>query len=82
MRIHDEVLTAVRRTADELGPDDRARFMRDVVREVYDSEKETGPGGDGLDGRDGPHRRLLGSVTDAAEAVVETINDGRLHEWR
>lgn len=44
----------------------RARLIEDLIREVYEYVKLHDPEGEGLDGRDGPERRGLGELVDAA----------------
>ena len=40
----------------------RAELVEEIMRQVYDWTKFREPGGEGLDGRDGPERRSLGGV--------------------
>lgn len=50
---------------------DRANLLEDVARAFYDHAKFRAPGGEGLDGRDGPERRAIGRVVDAARDWVD-----------
>ena len=60
-------LAAVRADLDRLDtPQQRANFLYDLTRAVYDCVKFNGEGGEGLDGRDSAERRSLGHVTDQA----------------
>lgn len=45
----------------------RADIARFLVKTVYDFVKFNRPEGEGLDGRDGPERRSLANIVDAAE---------------
>lgn len=45
----------------------RAELTRFLVKTVYDFVKFNRPEGEGLDGRDGPERRSLADIVDAAE---------------
>ena len=47
-------------------PKFRAELVENLVRTVYDFVKKERPEGEGLDGRDGPERRGLAEVVDAA----------------
>lgn len=70
---NEQLIQQVRQAADELNAPERAEFARDLARAVYDSEKFTGEGGEGLDGRDSAARRALGKVVDAAEEAVRVV---------
>lgn len=50
---------------------ERANLLEDVVRAFYDHAKFRAPGGEGLDGRDGPECRAIGHVVDAARDWVD-----------
>lgn len=47
-------------------PKFRAELVENLVRTVYNFVKTERPEGEGLDGRDGPERRGLAEVVDAA----------------
>lgn len=53
------------------GEEATARGLREVVEEVYNASKFDRPGGEGLDGADGPERRGIGRVRDAAETYFQ-----------
>lgn len=55
-----------RQLAAQLDSRGRALLVADLVRGVYDAVKFDAPEGGGLDGRDGPERRGLGRLSDAA----------------
>lgn len=46
---------------------DTAAGLREIVFEVYNAAKFDRPGGEGVDGADGPEREGIGHVHDAAE---------------
>lgn len=48
-------------------PDDRAELAEEISQAIYDWTKFEEPGGEGLDGRDGPERRSLGKWLDVAK---------------
>lgn len=56
----------VRALADTLDANGRGSLLYELVRAVYDSEKLTGAGGGGLDGRDSAARSSFALVSDAA----------------
>lgn len=56
----------VRNFADTLDARGRGWLLYDLVRAIYDSEKFTGLGGAGLDGRDSTARASFARVSDAA----------------
>lgn len=45
----------------------RAELVRFFVKTIYNFVKMDRPEGEGLDGRDGPERRSMGHIVDAAE---------------
>lgn len=45
----------------------RAKIARDIIKQVYDFVKFNRMEGEGFDGRDGPERRGLAKIVDAAE---------------
>ncbi|WP_308341886.1 hypothetical protein [Serratia marcescens] len=45
----------------------RAELTRFLVKTIYNFVKMERPEGEGLDGRDGPERRSMGKIVDAAE---------------
>ncbi|MDN6428581.1 hypothetical protein [Acidipropionibacterium jensenii] len=47
-------------------PIQRAELVLELTRAVYDAVKTHHPQDEGLDGRDGPERRSLGKIVDAA----------------
>lgn len=61
-----EVLAAVTASLQDTTPDQRALFVEELNRAIYDHIKYHAPGGEGLDGRDSPERRSMGSVLDRA----------------
>lgn len=56
----------VRQLAAQLDSRGRAMLAVECVRGIYDAVKFDNPEGEGLDGRDGPERRGLGRLCDAA----------------
>lgn len=66
MKTYDPILTHVRAWLPGTSRTERADFVEDLVRTVYDHVKLRDPEGDGLDGRDGPERTELGHVVAAA----------------
>lgn len=48
-------------------PQGRAELLREIIKDVYNFAKFERPGGEGLDGRNGPERESLASIVDAAE---------------
>lgn len=48
-------------------PGKRAKLVTFFVEEIYKHVKFNCPGGEGLDGRDGPERQGLAAVVDAAK---------------
>ena len=46
---------------------ERADLLVEVIQTVYDDVKFRHPEGEGLDGRDGPQRRGIGVILDAAK---------------
>lgn len=48
-------------------PVERAEVARFLIKTVYNFVKMNRPEGEGLDGRDGPERRSMGKIVDAAE---------------
>ena len=55
-----------RRLAARLDAQGRSDLLVAVTEAIYNAVKHDHPEGEGLDGRDGPERRSLGSVADAA----------------
>ena len=62
---------AVRAIADQMTTPERGMLLAEVVRAVYDSEKFTGLGGEGLDGRDSAARRAMQEVSNVAQRAAE-----------
>ena len=56
----------IRQLAAQLDMRGRAMLAVECVRGIYDAVKFDNPEGEGLDGRDGPERRGLGRLCDAA----------------
>lgn len=59
-------LDMVREALPGTTPEQRALMVEELSRVVYDHVKRHAPGGEGLDGMDGPERRSLGRWVDAA----------------
>ncbi|MGP5700888.1 hypothetical protein ACTXPA_18475 [Glutamicibacter arilaitensis] len=57
-----------------LTPSERADLLQETVNTFYDGAKFDYPGGEGLDGKDGPERRGIGEVLNAA---VDYADDAR-----
>lgn len=56
-----------------------AAGLRELLNQVYNLTKFDRPGGEGLDGKDGPERRGIGYMLDMAEDYyVRTRDDRRL----
>ncbi|EMG8712993.1 MULTISPECIES: hypothetical protein [Enterobacteriaceae] len=53
--------------AENDSPVARAELARFLVKTIYNFVKMERPEGEGLDGRDGPERRSMGKIVDAAE---------------
>lgn len=64
------LLRELRAHADTLTAGGRGQLLYEAVRAIYDSEKMTGAGGEGLDGRDSAARRSIGDVADRAPKSV------------
>ena len=69
----DDAARRVRRVAASLDRQQRARLVYDIVRAVYDEVRFADPEGGGLDGRDGPERTGLATISDAARRHLTTI---------
>lgn len=54
-----------------------AEGLREVIHELYDMTKFDRPGGEGLDGKDGPERRGIGYILDMAEDYYVRTRSGR-----
>ncbi|MGW5165430.1 hypothetical protein ACWEOD_10130 [Micrococcus luteus] len=54
-----------------------AEGLREVIHELYDMTKFDRPGGEGLDGKDGPERRGIGYILDMAEDYYVRTRDAR-----
>lgn len=54
-----------------------AEGLREVIHELYDMTKFDRPGGEGLDGTDGPERRGIGYILDMAEDYYVRTRDAR-----
>lgn len=66
-------LAAVREALHGSDENDRAELLEEVARAVYTWTKTRAPGGEGLDGLDGPERRSVGQVmTEAIRHHDET----------
>ena len=63
----------------EANPDayDRAVVLEQIAQAFYDHAKFRAPGGEGLDGHDGPERRAVGIVRDAALDWTDALRDQR-----
>lgn len=46
---------------------ERAELLRELIKDVYNFVKFERPEGEGLDGRNGPERKSLALIVDAAE---------------
>lgn len=57
-------------------PLERAELAAALMRAVYDHVKFRQPEGQGLDGREGPERRALAAVVDAAETHLAAVQVG------
>jgi hypothetical protein len=57
---------------------ERATFLKELTYLFYDHSKFRVPGGEGMDGMDGPERRSLGKVV----AAVEDHWLAAEHRWR
>ena len=55
-------ITAVREALEGSTVEGRAELVEEFARAMYDHSKFRAPGGEGLDGRDGPERTSLGRV--------------------
>lgn len=67
------MLRELRTHADTLTAGGRGRLLYEAVRAIYDSEKMTGAGGEGIDGRDSAARRSIGEVADRAAQVSDDL---------
>jgi hypothetical protein len=73
----DQVVLDVRELLLETTPLERAGVLEELTRAVYDHVKYSSPEGGGLDGADGPERRALARVVDAAaEHYGRLVEDG------
>lgn len=62
-----ELARQARALAVATGTEATAEGLREVIHEVYSVTKFDRPGGEGPDGLDGPERRGIGAIMDAAE---------------
>lgn len=66
----------------------RAQLLQDIVLAFYDHAKFNEYGGEGRDGMDGPERRAIGQVSDAARSWTSELlaakrdEDGQEHDDR
>lgn len=58
----EAAIAAVRTALEGSTVEERAALVEEVTRTLYDWSKFQAPGGEGLDGRDGPERTSLGRV--------------------
>ena len=70
-----DVRDAMERALADSDTDDRAQLLELVNRQIMDHVKFRDPGGEGLDGADGPERQRLNQITRAAPACID-------HAWR
>lgn len=69
-----DVRDAMERALADSDTDDRTQLLELVNRQIMDHVKFRDPGGEGLDGADGPERQGLNPVMDA---VVEYVDQRR-----
>lgn len=73
-----ELAGQARALAVATGEDATAEGLREVVQQVYNVTKFDRPGGEGPDGKDGPERRGMNPIVDAAEAhFFDTMHRAR-----
>lgn len=58
----------------------RAQLLQEVVLAFYDYTKFNEVGGEGLDGNDGPERRAIGQVSDAARSWASELLGAKMRE--
>ncbi|RBO83165.1 hypothetical protein DE149_1219 [Micrococcus sp. KT16] len=74
----DELARRARALAVESTELETAAGLREVIHQVYEMTKFDRPGGEGLDGKDGPERRGIGYIRDMAEDYhVRTMQNRR-----
>ena len=73
-----DVRDAMERALADSDTDDRAQLLELVNRQIMDHVKFRDPGGEGLDGADGPERRGLNSVLNA---VLEYVDQHRARKF-
>lgn len=74
----DDVRDAMHRALTDSDIDDRAQLLELVNRQIMDHVKLRDPGGEGLDGADGPERRGLEPVLNA---VLEYVDQRRADKF-
>lgn len=66
-------IAAVRAALQDSTAESRAELVEEVARALYAHTKFQAPGGEGLDGRDGPERTSLGRVLTEAIRHHDTM---------
>lgn len=74
----DDVRAALQAALDGSDVDDRAQLLELTNRMVMDHVKFRAPGGEGLDGADGPERRGLNPVLNA---VLKYVDEHRARKF-
>ena len=73
-----DVRDAMQRALADSDTDDRAQLLELVNRQIMDHVKLRDPGGEGLDGADGPERQGLNPVINA---VLEYVDQHRARKF-
>lgn len=74
----DNLRAAMQAALDDSDVDDRAKLLELTNRMIMDQVKFRAPGGEGLDGADGPERRGLNPVLNA---VLEYVDEHRARKF-